>query len=124
MPIIDLHYNLVDHSDRFHVFLLKVLLDSYSDNTGVTLRKTKWIRARDEHGLPVLTISKNNIIGLISKNDWDGFKTWFYNQGVTVNMKKREIDQNKVWWPCVIEITVDGDDNDNEYWVWAKLVET
>lgn len=122
MPVIDLHYNLVDHSERIHVFLLKILLDAYSDKTGVTLRKTKWIRARDENGSPLLSISKNNIIGLISRNEWDGFKKWCHEQGVTVNMKKREIDHNKVWWPCVIEIKVDRDDN--EYWVWAKLVET
>ena len=96
------------------------MLDAYSDESRITMRRNKWIGVSGENGLPITDVSKN--IRVIPREHWDGFKKWCATHGVTVNMKKREIDQKKTWWPCVIEITVEGDDN--EYWVWAKLVET
>jgi len=58
-------------------------------------------------------------IMVVSRDHWDDFKKWCWNRGITVHLKKRVIDSNKTWWPSVVEILPDGDNND--YLVWVKL---
>lgn len=54
-----------------------------------------------------------------SADDWQNFRKWCNNEGVTANLKKKVIDQAKVWWPSDIELIIR--DTSNEHLVFVKL---
>jgi hypothetical protein len=45
-------------------------------------------------------------IALPSAGDWAEFKKWCNAQGITANLKNKQIDGSKTWWPCIIELII------------------
>jgi hypothetical protein len=52
--------------------------------------------------------------------DWLGFHNWCSFKAVDVFCKKKKIDEEGIWWPSVIEIAVN---DDNELLFLHKLLE-
>lgn len=63
---------------------------------------------------------KTSQITVVSRDQWFEFKDWCQDKGITVHLKKRVIDSNKTWWPSVVEILPDDDNNDHLVWVKLK----
>lgn len=61
---------------------------------------------------------KHVTLCIMSFEKWNSFCKWCRIKGVRVSAKKKVIDGLKIWWPSVIEIDADGD---NELLVLSKL---
>jgi hypothetical protein len=100
------------HGASMDVFLLDYMTRGFLEENPSTMHKSYYFHTAGER-------QEYSTIMVISRDSWDDFKKWCQERCVTVHLKKRMIDSNKVWWPTVLEVL--PGDGSIEHLVWVKL---
>lgn len=125
--IVNFSFKEIDQSYVIGLEFLKILTNTYITYTTETTnsysiaycKSTTFVITRydptsnERDAIDLLSIP------ILSSSDWPQFETWCkVNKGVDLHIKKKLIDNEAVWWPSIIELLVD---DDNEHFFMAKL---
>lgn len=125
---INLSHREVDQSYVIGLEFVKILINSYITETETTMtnmytiehcKTIAFIITRYDPISGALDVIDELHVPIISSHDWPQFSIWCKDhKGVDLHIKKKLRDNEAIWWPFIIELLVD---NDNEHLFMAKL---